>query len=145
MDLGYELAVPSHVDREELIGADVGAMIRDLLDRGTVRIVHANSRKEVLDLRANFHGMGLGECDAILTYIKMRRSGEGARCVLDDKKPRAAARQIGIDHVGLAGLLGELASEGVVPASEMDRIVEALHRSNFYMGDGLLDGLARGT
>ena len=143
-NMGYELAVPSHVEREELIGANVRAMIRDLLDRGTVRIVRANSRKEVLDLRANFHGMGLGECDAILACIKMRRSGEGARCVLDDKKPRAAARQIGIDHVGLAGLLGELASAGAVPASEMDRIVEALRRSSFYMGDGLLDGLGCG-
>ena len=54
MDLGYELAVPSHMERDELIGADVRAMIRDLLDRGTVSIVHANSHKEVRNLWPGF-------------------------------------------------------------------------------------------
>ena len=42
VDLGYTLAVPSHVEREELIGADVRAMIRDLADRGIIRIVSMN-------------------------------------------------------------------------------------------------------
>ena len=142
--MGYELAVPSHVEREELIGADVRAMIHDLLGRGIIRIARANSRKEVLDLRANLHEIGLGECDAILTWIKMRRRGEGARCVLDDRKARAAARRIGIEHVGLAGLLGELASAGAVPASEMGQIVDALRRSDFRIRGDLLDGLGGG-
>ena len=82
MDLGYGLAVPSHVEREVLIGADVGAMIRGLLDGGIVRIVHANSRKEVLDLASKSRGLEPGECDAILACIKMLRRGEGARCAL---------------------------------------------------------------
>ena len=144
MDLGYELAVPSHVEREELIGVDVRAMIADLLGCGAIRIVRMNGRREALDLGAKFYGMDLGESDAILTCIKMRRRGEGARCVLDEKKARAAAREIGIERVGLAGLLGEMASAGTVPADEMSRIVDALRRSAFRIRGDLLDGLGGG-
>ena len=142
--MGYELAVPSHVDREELIGADVRAMIRGLLDGGIVRIVHANSRSEVLELVAESPGLDPGECDAILACTKMRRRGEGARCVLDDKNARAAARHIGIGHVGLAGLLGELASAGTVTAQDMGGIAAALRKSNFRITDDLLGGLTDG-
>ena len=73
--LGCELAVPSHVCREEVIGADVRAMIVDLVDRGAMRTVRMNRRSEVLDLEERFQGTGLGECDVILTCIKMRRRG----------------------------------------------------------------------
>ena len=144
-DLGYELAVPSHMGREELIGAEVRAMIGGLLDRDVIRIVHMNGRSEVLDFGEDLQGLELGECDAILTCVKMRREGQETRCVLDDKKARAAARRIGIAHVGLAGLLGELASAGLVTAQDMGGIVAALRRSNFYIGDDLLDWLERGV
>ena len=143
--MGYELAVPSHVEREDLIGADIRAMIADLLGRGTIRIVRMNRRREALALGAKFHGMDLGESDAILTCMKMRRRGEGARCVLDEKKARAAAREIGIEHVGLAGLLGGMAYAGTVPADEMGRIVDALRRSDFRIRGDLLDGLGGGA
>lgn len=142
--LGYELAVPSHVEREELLSADVRAMIGDLVDRGAMRIARMNGRREALDFGASFHGMDLGECDAILTCMKMRRKGQGARCVLDDKKARAAAERIGIGYVGLAGLLAELASAGTVPAHEMTKIAAALRRSGFRIGGDLLGGLAGG-
>ena len=141
--MGYDLAVPSHVESEELIGADVRAMIDGLLDRRAVRIVHMNRRDEVLNLGRRFPGADLGESDAILTCIKMRGMSARTRCVVDDKTARAAARWIGIEYVGLAGLLGELASAGLVTAQDMGGIVAALRRSNFYIGDDLLDGLAR--
>ena len=48
-DLGYGLAVPSHVEREELIGVGVRTMIGGLLDRNAVKIAHMNGRSEVLD------------------------------------------------------------------------------------------------
>ena len=102
-DMGYDLAVPSHVESEELIGADVRAMIGGLLDRGAVRIVRMNRRDEVLDLGEDLPGADLGECDAILTCIKMRSPSARTRCVVDDKTARAAARRIGIEYVGLAG------------------------------------------
>ena len=145
MDMGYDLAVPSHMEREELIGSNVRAMIGGLLDRGAVRIVHMNRRGEVLDLGEDLPGADLGECDAILTCIKMRSMSARTRCVVDDKAARAAAKQIGIEYVGLAGLLGELASAGLVTARDMGGIVAALRRSNFYICDDLLDGLARGV
>ena len=91
---GCELAVPSHVCREELISADVRAMIADLVDRGTMRIVCMNRRSEVLDLEM-FQGAELGQCDVILTCIKMRRRGD-TRCVLDEKGARVAAGQAGV-------------------------------------------------
>ena len=144
-DMGYDLAVPSHVESEELIGADVRAMIGGLLDRGAVRIVRMNRRDEVLDLGEDLPGADLGECDAILTCIKMRSPSARTRCVVDDKTARAAARRIGIEHVGLAGLLGELASAGLLTVQDMGGIAAALRRSNFCIGDDLLGGLARGT
>ena len=143
-DLGYDLVIPSHVEREELIGVEVRAMIRGLLDRGTVRIAHMNGQREVLDFMMGFHKIGLGEGDAILACMKMQLKGVGACCVLDEKDARAAARLIGIRHVGLAGLLGELASAGLVTAQDMAGIVAALRGTNFRISDDLLDGLAGG-
>lgn len=104
-----------------------------------------NRRREVFDFGENLQGLELGECDAILTCIKMRRRGVVARCVLGDKKARAAAGRVGIGRIGLVGLLGELASAGAVSAQDMGSVVAALRRSNFHIGDNLLDGLARGV
>ena len=143
-ELGCELAIPSYVERDELISADVRKMIGGLLDRGTIRIVRMNRRREVIDFAPTLRRIGIGESDAILTCIKMRLRGEEACCVLDEKEARAAARRIGIRHIGLAGLLGEIASAGLVSAWDMDGIVASLRKSNFYIGDGLLDGLAGG-
>ena len=144
VDLGYTLAIPSHVEREELIGADVRAMIRCLLDRGAVSIVHMNGRREVRNFVVRFRIMGLGEGDAMLTCIKMRRMGEDVRCVLDEKHARTVAGRIGVGRVGLAGLLGELASAGLLTARDAGGIAAALRRSNFYITDDLLGGLAGG-
>lgn len=142
--LGYKLAVPSHVYREEVISADARTMIGDLVDRAAVRIVCVNRRSEVVDFKERFQGTGLGECDAILSCIKMRRRGENARCVLDEKGARAAAAQSGVERVGLVGLLGELLSSGTVTAQEMGRMATALRRTNFRVSDDLLGGLTRG-
>ena len=143
--LGCELAVPSHVCREELIGADVRAMIVDLVDRGAMRTVRMNRRSEVLDLEERFQGTGLGECDVILTCIKMRRRGKDARCVPGEKGARAAAEQAGAERIGLVGLLGELLSSGIVTARAMDRMAAALRRTNFRVSGALLGGLTRGN
>ena len=144
VDLGCNLAVPSHVERGELIGAGVGAMIHDLADRGIIRIVGMNSRGNVYNFVAEFHKMGLGEGDAMLTCLKMWRMGEEVRCVLDKKSARTAAGRIGIRHVGLAGLLGELASAGLVTAQDAGGIAAALRKSNFRITDDLLGGLTDG-
>lgn len=141
--LGYELTVPSHVEAE-LIDTDVREMIAGLVNQGTVRTVRMNGRRDVLDLGSNFQGIGFGECDAILACIKMRRRGARVQCVLDDKKARAAARKIGIEHIGLAGLLGELASAGLMTAQDMASTVAALRNTNFRITDDLLDGLVGG-
>ena len=144
MDLGCNLAAPSHVERGELIGADVRAMIRDLLGRGTIRIVNMNSRGDVYNFVGEFHKMGLGEGDAMLTCIKMRHMGEDVRCVLDEKDARTAAGRIGIRYIGLAGLLGELVSAGLVTARDAGGIAAALRKSNFRITDDLLGGLTDG-
>ena len=57
----------------------------------------------------------------------------------------AAARHIDIRYVGLAGLVVEPAFAGAVTAQDMGGIAAALRKSNFHIGDDLLDGLARGT
>ena len=77
----------------------------------------------------------------MLTCLKMRRRGEDARCVLDEKHARTVAGRIGISHVGLAGLLGELASAGLVTAQDMGGIAAALRKSSFHIGYDLLGGL----
>ena len=143
-DLGYDLVVPSHMAREELIDANVKAMICGLLDRGIIRIVGMNGRTELHDLRMKFQGLDLGESDAMLTCIKMQRRGTPVSCVLDEKGARAVAGQIGIKRVGLVGLLGELATAGLVSAQDMAGIVAALRGTNFRISGDLLDGLAGG-
>ena len=77
--------------------------------------------------------------------LKMRRRAARAQCVLDDKAARAAARRIGVAHIGLAGLLGKLATAGLVSAQDMAGIVAALRGTNFRIGDDLLDGLVGGA
>ena len=142
--LGYGQVVPSYVEREELIGVDVRAMIRSLLDRDVIRIATLNQRGELHDFMMKFQGLDLGESDAILTCVKLQLRGAPASCVLDERGARAVAKQVGIRRVGLVGLLGELATAGLVSARDMDGIVAALRGTNFRISDDLLDGLARG-
>ena len=142
--LGYDLVIPSHVERDELVRPEVRAMIGGLLDRGAIRTVHMNRRREVLDFMMKFHKIGIGESDAILTCMKMHLEGVEAYCVLDETDARAAAKRIGIGYVGLAGLLGELASAGLVSAQDMRGIAAALRETNFRISDDLLDGLVGG-
>ena len=67
----------------------------------------------------------------------MRRGGEDARCVLDEKGAGAAAEQAGVERAGLVGLPGDLLSSGTVSAQEMAWMAAALRRTNFRVGDDL--------
>lgn len=51
-------------------------MIANLLERGTLRIADMNGRNEILRFMTRFQGIELGECDAILSCLKMRHQGE---------------------------------------------------------------------
>ncbi len=74
-----------------------------------------------------------------------QKEGQGHVLVtIDETDARAAAKRIGIGYVGLAGLLGELASAGLVSAQDMRGIVAALRGTNFRISDDLLDGLVGG-
>ena len=51
-------------------------MIANLLERGALRITDMNGRIEILRFMTRFQGIELGECDAILSCLKMRHQGE---------------------------------------------------------------------
>ena len=75
MDLGYELAIPLHVESEELIGADIRAMICDLLGKVTPHRAHTAAVRCLI--LARIFMKQARERDAILACIKMRRSAKG--------------------------------------------------------------------
>lgn len=143
-ETGYEQVAPPYAEHEPT-GAGVGTMIANLLERGTLRIADVNGRNGILRFMTRFQGIELGECDAILSCLKMRHQGEEARCVLDDKGARTAAEQAGIKYVGFVGLLGELSSTGIMTGSGMEGVVAALRKSNFRIKDSLLDGITKGV
>lgn len=131
LELGHTLAVAGHV-RSELRSRKAREGVERTVRQGKIRVFAASTAAEIEGVKADFPGMGLGECDTLLLHGRLHAQGK-SYCILDDKCARLAAKSLGIPFTGLLGLLILLKDRGIISGREAREIVKRLRRAGFRM------------
>ena len=119
LELGHELAIPFHVWKDELLDKKTSKGTQRFVMEGKIKILKRNSLEEIQKFQKKYPYpiVGLGECDAMLLYEKLNGDGNKVYCILDEKKVRARASILGIEHTGLIGLLKRLKDKKIMTRS----------------------------
>ena len=75
--------------------------------------------------------LGLGEASAIALALET----QNPLIILDDKRARVYAKSLGLDHVGVIGLLRLGYEKGII--SDIDIILTELRANHFYLPDNV--------
>ena len=75
--------------------------------------------------------MGLGECGSMLLCQKLNGDESKAYCILDDRKARTKDSELGIEYIGLIGLLKLIKDRKIMSLDDIDNIASMLKNSNF--------------
>ena len=132
-NLGHQLAIPSHVLRGEILDGPTLRATRRLIAQGTIQILEQNSAEEVTAFQERFVGLGAGECDAMLSCLKLSGGKNRVYCILDDGRARIRARDLNIKFTGLLGLLRMVKDRGIMEPGEVCRVLEMLKNSSFRL------------
>lgn len=140
MLLDDDLVIPSNLARAELIDPRTRSSVEKCVDEKKLRIICANTPEEIqafrsIELMAT--SAGLGELDVILTYEKHKSTISPICCVLDDKAARDLASKLGIETIGLVGILRLLRDKSILDDLELNKIMAVLRRSGFRLGRDL--------
>ena len=131
--LGHDLTIPLYIVESELLDNNTRKITERYVQHNTIQILKKNTVEEVRELQKDFPGLGLGECDSMLAYQKLREDGEKVYCILDDGKAREKATELKIEFTGLVGLLQMLKQKNVMSHDEIDKVVKLLKDSNFRL------------
>ena len=129
--LGHDLAIPAHIVESELLDKNTRKTTERYVHYNTIQVLKKNTIEEVREFQKDFPGLGLGECDSMLAYQKLREDGERVYCILDDGKAREKAAELEITFTGLVGLLQMMKQKNVMSHDEIDKVVKLLKDSNF--------------
>lgn len=129
--LGHSLAIPSSVFRCEILDDFTLNATKRLVEQGTIQILEQNSTEEITAFQDRFLGLGVGECDTMLSYLKLSRSMDPVYCILDDSRARAKARDLNIEFTGLLGLLKMIKDRDIMEPREVRIVLEMLKNSRF--------------
>ena len=91
----------------ELFDNNTSKITEKYVQRSTIQILKKNTVEEIQEFRKDFPGLGLGECDSMLTYQKLRDAGERVYCILDDGKAREKATEPGNRVYGTCRIVAE--------------------------------------
>lgn len=81
------------------------------------------------------HALDPGESMVLSLALQKRASGDDVEVVLDDGRGRRAAKALGLDLVGTAGLILRAKAEGLLRKSErVEDVLNALVRAGMYLG-----------
>lgn len=157
LEIDPDLVIPSNLFSREIVGAVVRVGVDAYVAAGKIRVLHANTMKEIDEFSVKVEGhknlrvkrrkkakikrlknlkYGLGEIDVMLTYKKYISRGHMARCVLDDRRARGLASRLGIEFTGLLGLLDDLRDMGIMDGDAIEDIKSLLKSRGFRMKGG---------
>lgn len=131
LQLKHDLIIPSHVANEELLDKGTFESVQKFVATKQIRISELNTRTEVEDFQKSHPGLGLGECDTMLTYQKLNDGTENVYCILDDGLARSKAESLSIEFTGLLGLLKIMSERDIMTKDDANDVVEMLRQSNF--------------
>lgn len=125
LDLFSEVEVPSGVLEE--LGRKKDEVYRELMT------CISEGRIRVEDVKKRLPRLGLGESSAILLALTRDKA-----IILDDKKARRLARELGLEVIGTLSILKRLYEEGVL-AETPNAIYRRLLEIGFYIDKKLFD------
>ena len=129
--LGHDIVIPYHVINVELLDEFTLKTTRQMIKQGKIHVLKQNSLDEIKRFQKDSPGLGLGECDAMLSYQKLKCTTTKAYCILDDGKARTKATELGIKFTGLIGLLMMIRDRNIMNADDFGKIIKMLKDSNF--------------
>ena len=107
---------------------EFSARFRDLPD--FINIIELDNNQKS---RADSLNLGLGEREAIVLAEDLN-----AVLVMEDKKPRAVAKERGVETIGTLGIIRRAFIECLVSRDELEEMVEKLKR-DLYFRQWLID------
>ena len=138
LELGHELVIPSHIMKSELLDKSTLKLIQKFVKEEKIQILDKNSMEEIQEFQKDFPGLGLGECDSMLSYQKLNGDGDKVYCILDDGKARSKASELDIEYTGLIGLLKLIKDRNIMNSDEIDEVITMLKKSNFRFPVGVV-------
>ena len=93
--------------------------------------------KDTIKIKSLSSFLGLGEASAIALALET----ENPLVILDDKKARRFAQNIGLDIIGIVGLLRIGYKQGLIP--DIDYIIENLQKTGFRLPENTEDLIKR--
>ncbi len=135
LKLGHKLVIPSYIVKSELLDKSTREIICKFIKQKKIHVLKKNSFNEIQEFQKKFLGLGLGECDCILSYKKLNGNGEKYYCILDDKKARGKASELDIKYTGLIGLLKLIKNRNIMSSDEINHVIILLKKSNFRIPD----------
>ena len=95
---------------------------------------------EIFDLFKNkYFYLGKGEQSILSLGLKYKAQNKKYFCVLDDKKARKVASEMGLHIKGSIGLLHILKRKGLIEKPK--EVIEKIRNSPFRVSDDILEGL----
>ena len=135
LKLDPDLVVPSIVFERELKDRLVSLGVDRCIAEGKMRILGVSTEEMIIKFGSrvskSIKKHVLGEFDVMVTYQKVVQESSSVRCVLDDGGGRSIASDLCIEHIGLLGLLDELADNGIMDRREIDDVKTALRDGGF--------------
>jgi len=138
LELGHELVIPSHILKSELLDKSTLKLTQKFVKEEKIQILEKNSLEEIQEFQKDFPGLGLGECDSMLSYQKLKGDGDKVYCILDDGKARSKASELDIEYTGLIGLLKLIKDRNIMNSDEIDEVITMLKKSNFRFPAGVV-------
>lgn len=133
IQLGHDLAIPSHIMNSELLDKSTLKMVNEFIEQNKIKILNYNTIEEIREFQKDFPGLGLGECDSMLSYQKINNGKDKIYCIFDDGKARNKALELNIEFTGLIGLLKLIKDRNIMDSQEIENIVQMLKQSNFRL------------
>ena len=138
IQLGHDLAIPSHIMNSELLEKSTLKITNGFIKQNKIQILNHNTIEEIREFQKDFPGLGLGECDSMLSYQKINNGKDKVYCIFDDGKARSKASELNIEFTGLIGLLKLIKVRNIMDSQEIEDVVQMLKQSNFRFPAGVV-------
>ena len=76
LQLNHNLIIPYHMMNSELLDSTTLTITKQFIHVKKLKVLNLNTDDEVKEFQKDFPGLGLGECDSLLTYQKVNSKGD---------------------------------------------------------------------
>ena len=131
------IVIPQAVYDEIVIEGKGQAGSAEIATSDWIEVRQIANRPMVKTLEAD---LDVGEAEAVVLAVEL----EAGLLLIDERKGRAAAARLGINHIGLLGVLVKAKHDGLIPAVGplMDQLMT---RAGFWISDDLYTHILQAT